>query len=167
VRRLSILALVAGCVPTGAPTDHTALDADFAERLTDRYTCGLDWYVAFDEDRTIRLQTGFGSRYDPEQPLEATFDLPPIDGEAEFAVYTGECLWTPGCTDDISVSCSQEIAQKFTGSSGRVSLVEAGDGSVSGSVSDLVRVGADEEDPIEVPVLDLPRAELWQEDTGD
>lgn len=138
------------------------LDEDFPARLTDGYACGIDGYVAFDEDRTIRLQAGFpnvtyyGDVTSDEGILGA-------DGPS-LTVYTGKCLWTPGCSDDVNApSCDQRIEQTFEAVSGDLSLWEE-EGGVAGHVANLVlesRRG--DEAPIALAELDLALLPFWTE----
>lgn len=166
--RLATLVSLVGCLGgegNDGAGEAVAVDAAFATRLTDGYACGIDSYVAYvayDADRTIRLQTGFVTEYaaDPGLADEGSFE----EGVATLQLYTGTCLWTPGCTDDVSVPCEQEIAQIYEAVSGTLWLEETEAG-VSGGTSDLVlEITRGEGDPVALPALDLELVPLWSED---
>jgi hypothetical protein len=158
MRTIVPLAFAASCAGSGS----TPTDAAFAEELTLGYTCGPGSYVAFDPDRTLRLQVFYGDPTAEPPPADVTFDLPADGADWILQLYFGACLSTPGCTDDPnSRGCDQEIDSVFDAVSGTVHLTEAADLSVSGTATDLVLEGRDGEDPLEIPALELPPVPRW------
>ncbi|MES2640728.1 MAG: hypothetical protein V4850_14630 [Myxococcota bacterium] len=162
---LLALACVVTSEDTALDTDAPAalpLDAAFPAQLTDRYACGINWYVAYDAARTIRLQAGFTTPHgeDPGQSNEG-----PLGGEvATLQVYQGTCLMTPGCTDDIDTEgCGEQvIAHRYDATAGVMTLA-ADDAGVAGEVTGLALEGTDGEDPVSLATLDLPHADFWVE----
>jgi hypothetical protein len=161
-----IVALLAACVVGGTDgiDPDEPLDASFVDHLTEGYHCGLRWYVSHDEDRTLRLQAALlpWLAYPPEtgdlEEVDTTLSVG--DDAATLQVYQGRCLMTPGCTDDIGPTpgCSgdQQLTHIYDAVAGTAHLEKFADGTIGGSVADLVLEGRDDEATVEVAALELP-----------
>ena len=150
---------------TGGTDPSEPLDASFVERLTEGYHCGLGWYVSHDEDRSIRLQAALL----PGVHAPDTGDLEEVDATlavgddaATLRVYVGRCLMTPGCTDDpdhhLTPGCDgdQELIHIYDAVAGEAHLEKHSDGTIAGTITDLVLEGQDDEPTVEVATIDLP-----------
>jgi hypothetical protein len=128
---------------TSATSPSSTVDSGLAAALaslSEGYHCGLDWYVAYNEARTVRLQASlldleYGEPEPPYDTVSAT-----LGGVATLSIFTGSCLWTPGSSDSFQVPpCGyQKIEAAYDAVSGEAELSRDVDGRVSGSVVDVV-----------------------------
>ena len=154
-----LLSVLAACDGPSDATDVGLLGVSFAERLTDGYTCDEDWYLAHDEDLTIRLQTSI-AHPDPNEPDDVT--VATLGTGEVFYVYLGVCLYAPGCTDVITSPCgAQDIHHVYTAVAGEASLRWTNGEALGGDVEGLVLEGRDGEPAVEIAELTLPALEPW------
>lgn len=149
--RFTVLVLLAsGCVAAEEP-GVAPLSADFGERIVEGYSCGVRAWYAFDAHDTLRVGLRYATDLDA---AAASYTLP--DELAAFTVYTGTCLYHSGCSDVLSIACTQHVSQEFEATAGAVELARGPDDAVSGVVTDLVLTDAETGETVEVPELELP-----------
>ena len=131
------------------------LQPGFEDGLTETYSCGPHWVVAYNPSKTIRAQLHVETG---AESLQEEWDMEEVEGDfaedmATFDVYVGSCLNIPGCSDVSGATFNQVLHHHYEASAGRAEVEVREDNTIKTTIIDAVLEGTEGEESI---TLDVP-----------